>query len=107
MIPNQTKIVYNVTTKVAHAIVQDWLLWMKTHHIPKVLDTGCFINATILKLKDIDEEDGITYAIQYYAAEAKDYETYQTKFADALRQETVDKWGSQFIAFRTIMEVVN
>ncbi len=103
----ETAIIYNVTTKVSHAIHQDWLRWMREEHIPGVLATGCFSDATILRLKGVDDDEGPTYAIQYHACSEEDYERYLAGFATALRQQTIDKWGDQFIAFRTVMQVVN
>ncbi|MEE6185863.1 hypothetical protein PIECOFPK_00960 [Mycovorax composti] len=103
----QPRIVYNVTSKVSHQIHEAWLQWMREHHIPAMLATGCFIKATILKLKEIDESEGPTYAIQYFAASEADYRRYLSQYSDALRQETLDKWGDQYIAFRTVMEIVN
>lgn len=105
--PSETKLVYNVTNKVSHQIHKDWLLWMKEHHIPAMLATGCFLGATVLRVRGVDDEEGPTYAIQYYAASQSQYELYLECFSTALRQETLEKWGDSFIAFRTIMEVVN
>ena len=60
-------IVYNVTIKVAEAIKTDWLAWLKEEHIPDVLNTKCFSKATILHLLELDNSEGPTYAIQYFA----------------------------------------
>ncbi|MGC4234786.1 MAG: DUF4286 family protein [Niabella sp.] len=103
----EAALIYNVTNKVSHNIHKEWLQWMQEHHIPAVLATGCFFKATVLRLKGIDDEEGPTYAIQYHAAGEKDYERYLALFSEVLRQEVLDKWGDQFIAFRTVMQVVN
>ncbi|WP_346237902.1 DUF4286 family protein [Niabella insulamsoli] len=102
-----THLIYNVTNKLTEAIHIDWLNWMRQHHIPAVLATQCFFKATILRLKGVDDEEGPTYAIQYHAAREADYERYLMHFSTALRRETLDKWGDQLLAFRTVMEVVN
>ncbi|MCH5715253.1 DUF4286 family protein [Niabella hibiscisoli] len=102
-----TALIYNITNKVSHHIHSEWLAWMKTHHIPAVLATGCFLKAVLLRLKGVDDEEGPTYAVQYHAASEADYERYLSDFSTGLRQESLNKWGDQFIAFRTIMEVVN
>ena len=102
-----TALIYNVTNKVSHHIHKDWLTWMRHHHIPAVLATGCFFKAVLLRLKGVDDEEGPTYAIQYHATGEADYERYLSDFAAPLRQETLDKWGDQFMAFRTVMEVVD
>ena len=100
-------IIYNVTIKVTKAIQKDWLAWLKDEHIPDVLSTKCFSKATILHLLELDESEGSTYAIQYSGQNRVDYKRYLDEFADTLRQRSFDRWGDQFIAFRTIMEVVN
>ena len=100
-------IIYNVTIKVAKSIQKEWLAWLKQEHIPEVLDTKCFSKATILHLLETDDSEGPTYAIQFHAATMDDYARYLTKFAVIMRQRSFDRWGDKFIAFRTIMEVVN
>lgn len=102
-----TFLIYNVTIKVSNSIHLKWLSWMQQRHIPSVLATGCFFKAVLLRLKDIDDEDGITYAVQYHAASEANYERYLADYATALKQDSFDTWGNQFIAFRTVMEVVN
>ncbi len=100
-------IIYNVTNKVAHGIHRQWLKWLQEEHIPEVLATGCFGAATVLHLVEADDEDGITYAIQYQAPDMQHYERYLSEYAEKLRAQSFEKWGSQFIAFRTLMRVVN
>ena len=100
-------IIYNVTIKVAEAIKTEWLDWLKQEHVPDVLGTKCFSKATILHLLQTDDSEGPTYAIQYFAESLGDYERYIDDFAVTMRQKSFDRWGDQFIAFRTIMEVVN
>jgi len=100
-------IIYNVTIKVAKAIKDEWLAWLKEEHVPEVLDTKCFSKATIHHLLDTDDDEGPTYVIQYSAEHMEDYKRYIDEFAGTMRQRSFDRWGDQFIAFRTIMEVVN
>ena len=100
-------IVYNVTIKVDHSIAADWLAWLKQEHIRDVVGTGCFTHATIFHLFEADDEEGITYAVQYHAKDPALYNQYLSQFADQMRKKAIDKWGNKFIAFRTVMQVVN
>lgn len=100
-------IVYNVTIKVHESINADWLQWLKEEHIPDVINTGCFTHAVILKLMEVDETEGPTYAIQYHAESKGLYNNYIENHAAQMRQKGYDKWGNQFIAFRSVMQVVN
>jgi hypothetical protein len=100
-------LIYNVTIQADHAIADAWLQWMQEVHIPEVLATGCFVRAQLLRLLDTDETEGRTYATQYYAESRAQYDTYIAQYAEALRQQGRAKWGDAFVAFRTLMEVVN
>jgi hypothetical protein len=99
--------IYNVTTKIEETVAEDWLIWLKQEHIPEILQTGCFTHATILQLLEVDDNEGPTYAVQYYAESKALYNRYIEMFAAGLRQKVIDKWGNQFISFRTLMQVVN
>lgn len=100
-------IIYNVTTKVHHSIHHQWLRWLKEEHIPEIINTGCFTHANILELLEVDTTEGPTYAIQYIAESKAQYNLYIEKFSGEMRKKAFDKWGDQFIAFRSVMRIVN
>ena len=100
-------IVYNVTVKVDAGIASKWLEWLQTEHITEVIGTGCFTKASILKLLEVDETEGPTFAIQYFAESKAMYNQYIEKYAGLMRQKSYYKWGDKFIAFRSVMQVVN
>lgn len=99
-------IIYNVTIKLDDSIHQQWLNWLQDIHIPEVIGTGCFTKATVLRLLEVDDNEGPTYAIQYFAESKALYNRYIEKFAGEMRQRSFDKWGNRFIAFRSVMQVV-
>jgi hypothetical protein len=99
-------IVYNVTIKVFDAIHSNWLIWLQQEHIPQVLATACFTNYKILRLLEIDDSEGPTYAIQYYAESKALYNAYIEKHSENLRNASYAKWGNNFIAFRSVMQIV-
>ena len=100
-------IIYNVTIKVETNIATAWLQWLQQEHVPEVLNTGCFTEANIHRLLETDESEGLTYSIQYKAESKALYNHYIEKFAGEMRQKSFDKWGNRFIAFRSVMQVVN
>jgi hypothetical protein len=99
--------IYNVTIKIQGPIHTAWLQWLKEEHVPEVLATNCFTKATIVRLLEIDDSEGPTYAIQYTAESKAAYNLYIEKYGSQLRQKSFDKWGNQFIAFRSLMQVVH
>jgi hypothetical protein len=100
-------IIYNVTIKPNWSIHDEWLKWMKEEHIPEMLATQQFYDFKILRLLEVDDTEGPTYAIQYNAHTLESYEHYIARFAPVQRQKGKDKWGDQFIAFRSVMQIVN
>jgi hypothetical protein len=100
-------IVYNVTTKVTTSINHAWLHWLKEEHIPDIINTGCFTHATVLQLLETDDSEGPTYAVQYFAERKSLYNNYIETFAAQMRQKAFDKWGNKFIAFRSLMQVID
>ena len=99
-------IIYNVTVKVEQQIAGEWLLWLLDEHIPDIMQTGCFVNYKVVRLLEVDESEGPTYAIQYAAESKADYNRYVEMYSSKIRNRSLQKWGEQFIAFRSVMEVV-
>ncbi len=100
-------IIYNVTIKIQRSIQDAWLQWLKEEHIPGIIQTGCFTHAVILRLMEVDDTEGPTFAVQYFAESKALYNNYIQNHAAVMRQKGFDKWGDQFIAFRSVMQVVN
>ncbi len=100
-------LIYNVTTKIDPSIHENWVNWMKNTHIPAVMRTGCFSHYHFVKILDIDDTDGPTYAVQYFIENKTLYDKYMDTHAAALRQDATILWGQLMIGFRSLMEVVN
>lgn len=98
--------IYNVTIKLSWEIHDDWVEWMKEKHLNDVMATECFSRYQFVRLLDIEEEDGPTYAIQYYCDSKALYNRYIEKFAPQLRQDGINLFGNKFIGFRSLMQVV-
>ena len=97
-------IIYNITANVDLEIVEDWLLWMKEKHIPKVLETKLFVSATINRIIS-NSDSGSAYAIAYKSKSLADLQKYETLFATDLRNEYNLKYSNSAPTFRTIMEI--
>jgi len=100
-------ILYNVTVKVEHDAHLHWKKWMQEEHIPDVMDTGMFLEYRMCRLLGMDEPDGVTYAVQYFCTDMATLEQYQEQFAAKLQAEHSKKFKDKFVAFRTVLEVVD
>jgi len=98
-------IVYNVTINANDSISNEFITWMKHEHIPDVMATRLFTAYNLYKLiTKQPDENGTTYVVQYFAASIEDYNKYQQDYAPALQQKTLQKFGQQVSAFRSLME---
>lgn len=100
-------ILYNVTVKIALDVHEDWLKWMKEKHIPDVLATGFFETYRMAKILGLeDEEEGLTYSIQYETPSMEVLNNYLALHAPALQKEHSERYKNKFVAFRSLMELV-
>ena len=97
---------YNVTVNVEDDVHDNWLQWMKSAHVPEVMATGCFVANRMLKVLSEVENNGTTYSFQYYFTKMEDYIRYQDKFAKALQKAHMERFENKFVAFRTLLEIV-
>ncbi|MBL7927489.1 MAG: DUF4286 family protein [Bacteroidia bacterium] len=97
--------IYSVTVNIDNDINHAWLAYMQNTHIPEVLQCGLFVEAKLCKVLALDQE-GITYNVQYLLRSQADYETYQLKFAPTLQADHTEKFKGKFVAFRTLVEVI-
>jgi hypothetical protein len=100
-------IIYNVTINIDADVHLDWLEWMKSEHIPAVMATGMFIEYRFARVMSDEPAEGFTYSIQYLLDNIGDYEIYRTIYADGLRAETEKRYKNKFVAFRTMLKIVD
>ncbi len=101
------RIIYNVTVKIDSQVETEWLHWMNEHHIPDVLGTRHFDSVQINKILHDDDDGGVTYAFQYTCPDMQSFNTYREKFAEALQKDHQRRFGGRYVAFRTLMEIVD
>ena len=99
-------IIYNVTVKVDNDIHDDWMQWMREVHIPDVMSTGYFEKHQIAKVL-VDDTDGLTYSIQYTCQTMQQLTDYQKDVAPKLQKEHTERYKDKFVAFRTLLEIVD
>jgi hypothetical protein len=100
-------IVYNTTIKVDLMIEAEWLSWQKKEQLPEIMKSDCFTHYKFYKLLGTYDEQSSTYVIQLFAATAAHLDAYLKNFAPLLKRKAISKWGDQFVAFTTTMQVVN
>ncbi|NOT75050.1 MAG: DUF4286 family protein [Cyclobacteriaceae bacterium] len=100
-------IIYNVTTGVDKSVEQEWLKWMKEYHIPHVMATRLFLSYKIYKVLSTENEESVSYAVQYSVKSLNEFEKYLDEFAPSLRDAVTKKFGERAPSFRTLLEEIN
>lgn len=99
-------LLYNVTVKVDRKIQVDWLQWMRSSHIPKMMRLGEFAGHRICRLLGTDESDGYTYAIQYLCTEIPAFQHFQIEHEANMEVEMMQKFPNQFVHFSSLLEII-
>ena len=98
-------ILYNVTSSVDPEVAEEWLAYMRDVHIPDVMATGFFLRSQICRMLN-EEDNGFTYATQYYCLSVEQLEEYQRVAAPGLRADLETRFPGQYVSFRTVLEVI-
>lgn len=98
-------IIYNVTVNIDNDVHDQWLEWMKTIHVPDVMNAGLFTEYKICKIL-VEEQQGTSYSFQYTCRSMEDFKKYEKEHAPRLRQDVLNKYKDKFVAFRTLLEIV-
>ena len=99
-------VLYNVTVNIESVVEDEWLHWIKSIHIPKVMATGMFVESKIFKLLHDEGDGSATYSVQFFAASVKQVNEYLETYAPALVQAHMERYKNKHVAFRTLMEEV-
>ncbi|HMU68435.1 MAG TPA: DUF4286 family protein [Chitinophagales bacterium] len=97
---------YNVTIKIEQSRADEWLTWMREKHIPDVMATGFFVEHRLCRLVDDGDMEGMTFVVQYTLNNLDDFLTYKLTSGPSLQRDTQEKFGNDFFAFRTLMEII-
>ena len=98
-------ILYSVTVNIDIEKEKEYVAWMKQIHIPEVMATGLFTDSKFFKLLH-EVEEGVNYSAQYFADSLDQIQRYQADHAPELQQKLNDKFGKHYVAFRSLLELV-
>ena len=99
--------IYNVTIVVSPEMEVKWMAWMKTVHIPEVMETGLFQSYMFTQVYPEQEQDQPSFSIQYRAIDLQSIQLYMEMYAPVLQEKSTKAWGNHALALRTILEVLD
>lgn len=99
-------ILYNITTNVTADIEEDFISWMKSIHIPEVMETGIFVDHRFYKLLHDSEDGSVNYSIQFFTESMEKMMEYEKTHATSLRIKTKERYQDKAVSFRSLLETV-
>jgi len=100
-------IIYNITTLVSWPVHEDWREWLMNEYLPQLMATQLFSHFRIVRLLEVSEDEGPTYAVQLYLKNISDFNSYREKHLRKFQQKEKDAWGDYATSFASLMEVIN
>lgn len=97
---------YNVTIGIDKIAEANWLQWAKDFFIPKVMDTGYFLESKMYKVLHDQPEDTTSYSIQFFAPSIKHVVDYLDRAAPEIMKELQREFKDRHVAFQTLLEEV-
>lgn len=98
-------IIYNITIKVEPSVSEEWFDWLRTS-IARMMGSGFFLDYRICRLLQQDDQEGITYVLQFSLDHLETYSRYREEFAPVLEAEFAGCYAGKYVCFRTLMDVL-
>lgn len=99
-------LLYNVTIGIDRPLEEEWLSWMKSYYIPKVMQTEMFADSRIYKILHDEGEDTVSYSVQYFATSIQHIREYLDVHAPSLIEEHRAKFKDRHVVFQTLLQEV-
>lgn len=99
-------VLYNVTIGIDQDAEKEWLEWMMSTHIPRVMATEMFVDYKVFKVLSHEEEASVSYSFQYFAENVDKVVDYLDNHAAPIVGEHNKRYVNKHVAFRTLLEQV-
>ena len=100
-------IIYNVTTHVEASIENEWIEYMREKHIPLMMATGKFREATFTRINPSEStEQGVSFSVQYLCPNKATLKSYLADDAVRIERELRQQFGSNALEFTTELELI-
>lgn len=96
----------NITFKIAHKVLDSWIVWMKKEWIPMLVKNDEKVNYRINKLLGHDDEDGVTVVFQLSLPSRGYLNRYLELHQAAFHKDISEKWGEDVLFFQTLLEEI-
>lgn len=99
-------IIYQVEVTVPSDLVEQWLVYMTSHHIDDVVNTGMFVSSELVRVTDPSSDDHTVFRVRYTCESHDKLTRYRSEFAPGLMADHTRIFGDRVSAVRTVTEQV-
>lgn len=99
-------ILYNLTIKIDRTVQKEWLEWMQAEFIPLIEETTQLTEPKLCRLLDLDEQDGVTFALQLFCQNKKQLDTFRSEKEQSLQLKLLQQFPNKLVFFPTAMEIL-
>jgi S-adenosylmethionine:tRNA-ribosyltransferase-isomerase (queuine synthetase) len=97
---------YNVTVGIDKEVETEWIAWIKEQHIPKIMNTGYFLESKLYKVVSQEDENSVSYCIQLFSDKIEKIVEYLDKHTNTIIEEHRQKFKDRHVAFNTLLEEI-
>jgi len=97
-------LLYNVTVGIDKEIEFEWLAWMKQYYLPAAMQTGAFVEYKIYKVLTHEDEDSVSYSIQYFSDAIEKVVDYLNSDGKILVEEHRSRFKDRHVVFNTLLQ---
>ncbi|MEY3501284.1 MAG: hypothetical protein RL308_2957 [Bacteroidota bacterium] len=99
-------ILYSITFNVENSVHEAWYKWLKAAQIPSMLLSGLVSDYKILRMLDEHDNGGTTYSCQFYMNDMTAVSEFETLYEPKFIEEVDKDYKSQYVMFKTLLEVL-
>ncbi|WP_026994588.1 DUF4286 family protein [Flectobacillus major] len=97
-------LLHNITFNIDTNEELDFLQWMKSNHVPAVMQTGLPTSFKVLKLLTEVNNGGSTFSFQYSFETPETFETFETVHFDDIIQKVDERYRGKYVFFASLLQ---
>ncbi len=99
-------LIFNTTYKVSGSQNDNWLNWIREHHIPFMLSSGDFSKPQTTKIVGSEDNEGISYSVQFHICDMPALIQWHKEFATTFQNSCKAAFGEEVSFFSTVLEII-
>lgn len=96
-------IIYSETTAVAESVEQNWLEFMKTVHIPSIMETGLFLDYRFVRVPASEGVD-VSYNLQLRCENNEKFNQFKAFHEAGFQSVIAQRYQGNYGSFNTMLE---